>query len=158
MKLSEPWRKQSWWCFVLLNLVPSVIIRPFKLNFDSKCCNDPLFFKRSSKPEGTYTKCFSKTGIACEKNSGREHQQQFETRSCVGCRWAKVMSLFLFFFIFISNYFVPLSTSSSVVVLLAHRLIHPTLKPVSFSRSPCSFQLGHRAARLRPGLGRRCVC
>lgn len=112
----------------MLNLVPSVIIRPFKLNFDSKCCNDPLFFKRSSKPEGTYTKCFSKMGITCEKNSGREHQQQFETRSCVGCRWAKVMSLFLFFFIFISNYFVPLSTSSSVVVLLAHRLIHPTLK------------------------------
>lgn len=144
--------------FCIADLVPSVIIRPFKLNFDSKCCNDPLFFKRSSKPEGTYTKCFSKMGITCEKNSGREHQQQFETRSCVGCRWAKVMSLFLFFFIFISNYFVPLSTSSSVVVLLAHRLIHPTLKPVSFSRSPCSFQLGHRAARLRPGLGRRCVC
>lgn len=108
--------------------MPSVIIRPFKLNFDSKCCNDPLFFKRSSKPEGTYTKCFPKTGITCEKNSGCEHQQKFETRSCVGCRWAKVMSLFLFFFIFISNYFVPLSTSSSVVVLLAHRLIHPTLK------------------------------
>lgn len=139
------------WCFQSLSDHLSWILT-------LKALMIPPFFKWSSKPEGTYTKCFSKTGIACEKNSGREHQQKFETRSCVGCRWAKVMSLFLFFFIFISNYFVPLSTSSSVVVLLAHRLIHPTLKPVSFSRSPCSFQLGHRAARLRPGLGRRCVC
>lgn len=158
MKLSEPWRKQSWWCFVLLIWCLQSLSDHLSWILTLNAVMIPFFFKRSSKPEGTYTKCFSKMGITCEKNSGREHQQQFETRSCVGCRWAKVMSLFLFFFIFISNYFVPLSTSSSVVVLLAHRLIHPTLKPVSFSRSPCSFQLGHRAARLRPGLGRRCVC